>query len=499
MRWSDTTDANDACIFWLNGMAGTGKSTIARTVAGEWAKQGRLGASFFFSRGHGERAYASKFFTTLACQLAYAQPSLMASVHKAICDRPDIPRQTLREQWRHLILQPLSQLSDASPRLRLTLVIDALDECEDKRDIGLILQLLPEAETLGTVRLSVFVTSRPEIPIRYGFVKLPSSAYQRFILHEISDLIVDRDIALFLMNEFDKIRQRHRRLPSQWPDDKSLKQLIRKTGGLFIYAATVCRFVGERWPQERLTLVLDDSKQTGSSSTKQLDSMYMKVLRHAVKVEDPVSPEDGRLLHQFRQIVGAIVVLSEALSTNALAMLLDIRLDEVDTAVESLSSLLSFPETDDIPIKLLHPSFRDFLLDKGRCDNPLLFIDGENAHRDLAMNCLQLMSTHLKQDMCSLRHPGCLASEVDVMTVQQYISREVQYACRHWVDHLQRSHVRLCDGEPLHDRVHAFLKVHCLHWFESLSLMGIMHAAVLMVKAIDSMLTVRNPNLKCPS
>ena len=31
MTWSE--NPNSACIFWLNGMAGTGKSTVARTVA----------------------------------------------------------------------------------------------------------------------------------------------------------------------------------------------------------------------------------------------------------------------------------------------------------------------------------------------------------------------------------------------------------------------------------------------------------------------------------
>jgi pantothenate kinase-related protein Tda10 len=39
-------DRNGKPIFWLNGMAGTGKSTIARTVAQSFANQGQLGASF---------------------------------------------------------------------------------------------------------------------------------------------------------------------------------------------------------------------------------------------------------------------------------------------------------------------------------------------------------------------------------------------------------------------------------------------------------------------
>jgi len=491
MHWSDTP--NDACIFWLNGMAGTGKSTIARTVAREWAKKERLGASFFFSRGQGDRAHASKFFTTLAYQLAYAQPSLTAGIHKAVCDRPDIPRQSLREQWKHLILEPLSQLSSVPSQLQsLILVIDALDECDDENDIGLILQLLSEAKNLSSMRLLAFVTSRPETPIRYGFVDIPKAAYQHFILHEIPNPIVDLDISVFLQHEFDRIRKRRRRLPSGWPDEQSVQRLIRKAGGLFIYAAKVCRFT-ESSPQDRLSLVLDDSKEKGSSM-EQLDLMYMKLLRYAVRVEGRVPPGEESPLERFRRIVGSIVILFEALTVSALASLLETQLDKVDQTVESLSSVLNYPESaEDIPIRLLHPSFRDFLLDNRRCDDLQFCVDRENAHGDLAVSCLQLLSRHLKQDICSLKLPGSLTSEVDPYTVQRCLPYEIRYACQYWVDHLQRSNVKLCDGEPLHDRVHAFLNEHFLHWLEALSIIGNMPDGVLMVKALDSMITVSNP------
>jgi hypothetical protein len=47
-KWVDGQD--ERCIFWLNGLAGTGKSTIARTVARTYFEQKRLRASFFFSK-----------------------------------------------------------------------------------------------------------------------------------------------------------------------------------------------------------------------------------------------------------------------------------------------------------------------------------------------------------------------------------------------------------------------------------------------------------------
>jgi len=490
MHWSDMP--NGACIFWLNGMAGTGKSTIARTVAREWAKKERLGASFFFSSGQGDRAHASKFFTTIAYQLAYAQPSLATGIHKAICDRPDIQRQSLQQQWKHLILEPLSQLSGSSQPQSLVLVIDALDECDDENDTGLILRLLSEAKTPSSVRLQVFVTSRPETPIRHGFSYIPNAAHRDFILHEISNHIVNRDISALLQHEFDRIRMGHR-LPMEWPDEPSLGHLIQKADGLFIYAATVCRFIGheDSYPPERLAFVLEGSMEEGSP-TVQLDLMYTKLLRYAV-VKDREPQRTERLLQRFRRIVGPIVILFDVLTASALGQLLDTKPREVERTLESLSSILSYSDSEGSPIRLLHPSFRDFLLDNRRCDDPRFSIVGDNAHGDLAVSCLDLMSRHLKQDMCSLKLPGSLTSEVDPSTVQRYLPNEVQYACRYWVDHLQRSNVKLCDGEPLHDRVHVFLKEHFLHWLEALSIIGNMHDGVLMVKALDSMLAVSDP------
>ncbi|KIN00703.1 hypothetical protein OIDMADRAFT_125193, partial [Oidiodendron maius Zn] len=73
-NWADGQDKQ--CIFWLSGLAGTGKSTIARTIALRYSEQKRLGTSFFFSRGGGDVSHAGKFFTSIAVQLACNVPSL---------------------------------------------------------------------------------------------------------------------------------------------------------------------------------------------------------------------------------------------------------------------------------------------------------------------------------------------------------------------------------------------------------------------------------------
>src|ERR1700752_154287 len=95
--WADGED--ERCIFWLNGLAGTGKSTIARTIARKYFEQEPLGASFFFSRGGGDVGHAGKFFTSIAMQLANKSPSLHRYICEAVAQWSAIMGQSLRDQW----------------------------------------------------------------------------------------------------------------------------------------------------------------------------------------------------------------------------------------------------------------------------------------------------------------------------------------------------------------------------------------------------------------
>ena len=88
----------------------------------------------------------------------------------------------------------------------LILVIDALDECDSDNDIQRIVHLLSEAKTLKTVRLRIFVTSRPEIPIRLGFDKMPGILHQDLILYKIDRRTVNKNILTFFEYKFRAIR-----------------------------------------------------------------------------------------------------------------------------------------------------------------------------------------------------------------------------------------------------------------------------------------------------
>jgi hypothetical protein len=128
--------------------------------------------------------------TSIALQLAHSVEASRVYISKALAERSDIVNHSLRDQWHHLVLGPLSKLSDNDCPASLVLVVDALDECDSDGNIRIIVQLLAEARSLTRARLRVLLTSRPEVPIRHGFYQMPDADV---VLHNISRPIVDRD------------------------------------------------------------------------------------------------------------------------------------------------------------------------------------------------------------------------------------------------------------------------------------------------------------------
>jgi hypothetical protein len=487
MAWGD--NPRDKCIFWLSGMAGTGKSTIARTVARAFYDQDRLGASFFFSRGRGDLAKADKFITTLSVQLAKLSPDLRRHICDAVAAHSDISQQSLRDQWKQLIFRPFSRLEDGQvPSAPLILVIDALDECEHQNDIRVILGLLAEVKDLNSVQLRIFITSRPETTVRFGFRAIPGDLRQDFVLNEIPQPIVKHDISIFIKHELKEIQEKCF-LSKEWPGEQAIEFLVQRAGSLFIYAATVCRFIGRsKFPKKRLEQVVagDQPHKQSTLSTVMLDEMYTNVLTSSV-LGDCDEEDKSEMSKLFRRIVGCIIILFDPLPAAALTELLSIDSETVNPVLGSLHSVLDISQNQDSPVRLLHPSFREFLIDEERCFDDQFKINEKKAHSDLVESCLKVMSCALKRDICGLQMPGALASEVEGNTLSRCLPIHVQYACRYWVDHLQLGEIGLCDDNG---PVHKFLRQHFLHWLEALSLMGKMSDGVLMITTLHSMLPV---------
>jgi hypothetical protein len=312
----------------------------------------------------------------------------------------------------------------------------------------------------------VFLTSRPEIPIRHGIHRIPQAEHQDFILHNVPPTIVNHDISLFLEYSLEIIRQEWT-LGADWPGEVVLRQLVLYASGLFIWAATACRFIreGKRFARKRLDTILKGSSSAITAPEKHLNEIYLAVLKHSISSEYS-DEEKEEVCDMLKYTLGGIIVLLSPLSTSSLSRLLHLPREDVDRIFEDLYAILNIPEDPTRPLRLHHPSFRDFLLNKDRCGD--FWVDEKQAHHTLAAGCIQLMSQTLKKDVCELYAPGYQATQVESSRIQKYLSPEVQYGCLYWVQHLQRSGSQAYDGEE----AHRFLQAHLLHWLEALGWMG---------------------------
>jgi len=424
------------------------------------------------------------FFTTIAAQLANSLPFLRTSISDAIDKNPDIFKQGLREQWNQLILNPLKNAPTQS--IRLVVVIDALDECDNMQDIQLILQLLEEVKDLETVRIKIFLTSRPEVPIFDGFRQLSGGAYQDFILHNISLDTVNGDISTFFLQKLSPLKAKHG-LETPWPDEQSIEQLVERAAGVFIYAATTLRFIqdGIDSPEQQLSLVLKAPKSS-LPATEHLDGVYTTLLRHSVLGKRGYQ-ECEQLTERFRQVVGSIGVIFNTLPARNLAQLLQISFKMVSRTLDSLRSVVNIPENESHPVRLFHLSFRDFLQDSQRCSDSRFQIDEQERHSSLFRKCMEHIF-QLRENICNLWGPGVLITEIPDDTIQKSIPPHIQYACRYWLGHWRLGNPGAVEEDI--KTIRQFLTQHFLHWLEGLSLIGEVSNGAHMIIALEEMLSV---------
>ncbi|KAI1861595.1 hypothetical protein JX265_009562 [Neoarthrinium moseri] len=482
-------DPESPTIYWLSGMAGTGKSTISRSLALKFSNTGMLGASFFFKRGEADRAGVTKLFTTIAYQLAQRVPRAIPHVQKSIDTDSTIFSKTTREQFDKLIMNPLSELSATSTSYAnpsFVIVLDALDECDREEDIKRLIALLSMLKSLHAPRVKVLVTSRPELPVRLGFQAI-NGTYQEVVLHNIAEEIIEKDIFTFLKHELGQIRLEYngsvnseRQLPIGWPVHTELQTLAHMANPLFIFAATVCRFISDRKggnPVAKLQKVLAYRGVRGS----RLTTTYMPVLEQSIADLSADDREDA--LSRFREIVGSIVLLADPLSAHAVSRLLDMELDTVFDVLDLLHSTLDVPDSPKEPIRLLHLSFRDFLVDP-QGQQGVFRVNEKKTHQNLASHCFRIIRQSLdKADICEVEAPGTLRASIAVDWINEKLSPDVQYACRFWSHHLKEANASISDA----DEIWGFLSSDFLHWLEAMSWLGRTSECLQAIRVVQSL------------
>ncbi|KAI6160843.1 WD40-repeat-containing domain protein [Pisolithus thermaeus] len=437
--WFNKNGSQVPQIFWLSGLGGTGKTAVSHTVY------------------EADRRRVASVIPTLAYQLA----SVNSVYRRKLCDvlkaHPDAPSHAQQYQLKELLLDPLKEVPSLPPYL---IILDALDECDKERAmeggdlIPLILRELPNSG----LNIKVLITSRPERSIKNMFNARGRGMkiYDTSVLHDMDQSVVKEDIASYLTYHLQRI-QVDRNLTPPWPGDQVLNNLVTRAGLFFIFAATIVNFVADTYysPRAQLQRLLYSGNTELRATYMQVDFLYLQVLR--ISLEGRVDASE--LCARFVRIVGAIILLQDPLSISALAHLLAHDEADLEGALSPLHSLLDVPSNHDEPVRIFHPSFRDFLLIQGRCQDSRFAVSEGRAHAQLALCCLKVMLRHLKRNICSIGDDVVLNSEIpDLESKLRECIPPVLSDTDHW--------------EELIERLSEFTSTKLLYWIEALSLEG---------------------------
>ncbi|KAG8829280.1 hypothetical protein FRC17_006830 [Serendipita sp. 399] len=410
-------DDSSSRMFCLLDFAGSGKSTVAKTVTQEWTKQRVLMARFFFSRDSAETMSTGAFCTTVANAFASGD-TLYKATMKEFQRHPDYLLFPFEEQFEGLITTPLKALNR-----RVILVIDALDECDNSyhdRD-QLLATLADQLHSIEHVR--VFVTGRPEIDIKHWATTTAGIHCTNFIQLEGNHDDVERYIDHRLRN----------RLPKS---QGQLRKIVCQAEGVFIWARIACDLICQTINVKGL---LDS---LGMEVT--LDHLYLIALEQSV-------PEDKYSRQAAVMILEMILAVKEPLTIAELEQLSP-GSDVVEKVVTCLSSVLLHKDRND-PIRLLHTTFREFLTSALKAKQ--WFADVGLGHYSLATGCIAFLDNRPRPD-----HPKWekeLKRKVHIAvskSLADWLHRPFAYSSALWAYHCEKSR----RGLGLNEKITRFME-----------------------------------------
>ncbi|QRW25831.1 Vegetative incompatibility protein HET-E-1 [Rhizoctonia solani] len=473
-QWASIPGSDSGAVYWLNGMAGTGKTTIAYSLCSELEKTKQLGASFFCSRLLPECRDVNRIIPSIAYQLAQHSPVFGAALLEALERDPDIHTRVPAIQFNSLIAEPLLK-TKSSLKDSLIVVIDALDECKNQESTKVVLSTLLYVDDSLHLPIRFFVSSRPEPEIHQEMRKrMNAERYSQLILHELDSDTVQTDIHKYI---------RAALAPMDQVSDSQITQLVGDCGVLFIYAATAVRYISyknfTKDPYGRLQNVLNASSPGARQKDKAINDLYTVILKAALEDEDIDDTERKDIL----RLLHTIVIAQEPLTISALSGLLQLGSeDRVRGAIRPLWSVLHVTGSNEL-VTTLHASFPDYMLSKERsgdywCDRKLY----DSAMARLCLGCIA--ATRPRFNICGLDSSTALDKDVPNLDqkIQNVVPAHLLYACRYFAAHLESAAV----PHELSTLVREFMLTQLLLWLEVMNLTGNIQTAEKAMRRVDS-------------
>ncbi|KDN43047.1 hypothetical protein RSAG8_06370, partial [Rhizoctonia solani AG-8 WAC10335] len=438
----------------MNGMAGTGKTTIAYSVCSSLEQASALGASFFCSRIIPECRQVKHIIPTIASKLARYCVRFGFALDQILQLNPDARTRSLKTQYQKLIVEPLMEVKDSLPT-DFIVVIDALDECENEESLGQILDLLLSPNVALPIRF--LVSSRPEPEINRKMAHgVHAQNGTQLVLHDLNADAVKSDIETYMRYELEQVPL----TAPQW------SALIAQCGVLFIYASTACRLVKQghemKTLNEAISVIVGSASASAHEDEDAIDELYSMILTAAFN-KTRMSRANSR---RMRELLETVICAAEPMTLVTVANVLRLEgAEQANALLQPLRSVLNVTATG--LVTTLHASFPDFMLSFRRSAD--FHCVAASRHTALAESSLQIIAgVEPKFNICGLSSSHLSDDEVENIEkrVDQAISPGLIYACQYWSTHLYLGGER----QELVAIVHKFFSERLLLWVEILNL-----------------------------
>ncbi|KAF8130023.1 hypothetical protein K438DRAFT_2135743, partial [Mycena galopus ATCC 62051] len=461
-HWALDTSSDSSPIFWLSGMAGTGKSTIAYTLCQRLRERKHFAASFFCSRNDEKARSRGFIIPTIVRQLIPVYTRYAHAIRDVHLD--DVVPASDRHVDELLIrpwLQSMEQQTHPQPS-RL-IVIDALDEIEGSQGARLIEHLIKSlSSSEKSLRgLKFLVTSRPHPDIAEQCRPLQeSSAYH---LEYIEPEKAKEDVRRFVRAELQY-------LPAQDQD-----YIVDQSAGIFIYSATVIRHLcppnfslSPDQQRKRLQQIRNSGRLVKAGKDDLLiGSLYKTIILEAL-------PDIGQEVEIPKRVLYAVITARQPHTVQNLAPLVADPSDEADeravqSSVNALHAVLYVSKRDRC-IYSYHKSFDNFVLDPQRSEHAQSAV---NYFPQRTSGCFDIMNKSLRFNMCNLRSSYLLDKEDEGLPerITKNIGTELRYACRYWAAQLVSVRHENKAVQYLAASLFDFSTLKILFWMEAMNLL----------------------------
>ena len=464
---SERKDVLQSNTYWVYGLPGIGKTSLAHSICARLHKKRQLAGAFFCLKGDRKLGEPTNILPTLICKLAEIFPPFRKIVADHLRNDPNLTPESMEGS---LFLEFLDKLSHDPKNNYLVFVIDAFDECGNDRSRPALLRLLTSAAASASW-LKIIITSRPEDDIQRVFDGLTRSSYRRYDL--ANDQEASHDLRTFAQSEFGLVAQKWAFSPP-WPEEPLLDKLISRADGLFIFIKTLALALeGHEDP----TGFLEATSERAGDGLKTLYGLYSNILK-------------SRIVHsnaKFQLVIGVLLTAApyRALCEETIAELAGVGPNLVKMWVNDLSSLLYRDEGTNGGIRVRHLSISEFLV-SGDCPHNYQINIGD-ANVKLGIACLKTMVSRLRFNICGLEDSRLANVDVEDLQsrIREKISESLQYSSLYWSNHLcftpDKNDPRV--WESLRELFEGLCP---LFWIEVLSLMGMVLVGVSSIRKVTS-------------